>query len=53
MVVEESTSSLFPSDLYLQPGDQPPVVEENLGTEMTAFYQGLVVGRPLEAAVVA
>ncbi len=25
MVVEESTNSLFPSDLYLQPGDQPPI----------------------------
>jgi len=28
MVVEESTKSLFPSDLFLQPGDQPPVVTE-------------------------
>jgi flavorubredoxin len=39
MVVEESTGSLFPADLFLQPGDQPPVVRENLGDTMTAFYR--------------
>lgn len=40
MVVEESTNSLFPSDLFLQPGEQPPVVTENLGLEMVDFYRG-------------
>src|SRR5919201_1528288 len=39
MVVEESTRSLFPSDLFIQPGDQPPVVEQDLGAEMCAFYR--------------
>jgi hypothetical protein len=39
MVVEESTNSLFPSDLFIQPGDQPPVVHEDLGTEMCGFYR--------------
>ena len=39
MVVEESTGSLFPSDLYLQPGEQPAVVSENLGVEMVDFYR--------------
>jgi hypothetical protein len=39
MVVEESTRSLFPSDLFIQPGDQPPVVDEDLGSEMCAFYR--------------
>jgi len=39
MVVEESTRSLFPSDLFLQPGDQPPVVTENLGHEMCEVYR--------------
>jgi flavorubredoxin len=39
MVVEETTGSLFPADLFLQPGDQPPVVRENLGETMTAFYR--------------
>ena len=40
MVVEESTNSLFPSDLYLQPGDQPPVVTENLSDAMIEAYRG-------------
>jgi flavorubredoxin len=40
MVVEESTNSLFPSDLYLQPGDQPPVVTENLSESMIEMYRG-------------
>jgi len=40
MVVEESTNSLFPSDLYLQPGDQPPVVTENLSQPMIEMYRG-------------
>jgi flavorubredoxin len=40
MVVEESTNSLFPSDLYLQPGDQPPVVTENLSDAMLELYRG-------------
>jgi len=41
MVVEESTNSLFPSDLYLQPGDQPPVVTENLSDAMIEAYRGV------------
>src|SRR5437762_2438412 len=59
MVVEESTQSLFPSDLYLQPGDQPPVVSENLSDAMELREVGrvelgedavdLVRKRPLEA----
>jgi flavorubredoxin len=39
MLFEESTRSLFPSDLFIQPGDQPPVVSENMGVEMCAFYR--------------
>src|SRR4051794_784076 len=39
MVVEESPRSLFPSDLFIQPGDQPAVVTENLGAEMCAYYR--------------
>jgi flavorubredoxin len=39
MLFEEKTKSLFPSDLFIQPGDQPPVVTENLGTEMCRFYR--------------
>jgi flavorubredoxin len=41
MVMEESTRSLFPSDLYLQPGDQPPVVRENLSAEMLEVYRAV------------
>ena len=39
MVVEETTRSLFPADLFLQPGDQPPVVTENLSDAMCAVYR--------------
>ncbi len=39
MVFEESTKSLFPSDLFIQPGDQPPVVNEDLSMEMCGFYR--------------
>lgn len=39
MLFEETTRSLFPADLYIQPGPQPPVVEENLGAEMCAVYR--------------
>jgi flavorubredoxin len=41
MVIEESTNSLFPSDLFIQPGDQPPVVSENLGEAMCAMYRAV------------
>jgi flavorubredoxin len=39
MVMEESTASLFPSDLYLQPGEQPPVTREDLSAEMVEAYR--------------
>jgi flavorubredoxin len=39
MVVEECTKSLFPSDLFIQPGDQPPVVSEDLGAMMCEYYR--------------
>jgi flavorubredoxin len=39
MVVEETTRSLFPSDLFIQPADQPPVVTENLSTPMLELYR--------------
>jgi flavorubredoxin len=40
MVVEETTNSLFPSDLYLQPGDQPATTTDNLSAEMLEVYRG-------------
>ncbi|MEJ7656669.1 MAG: hypothetical protein WKF33_06545 [Thermoleophilaceae bacterium] len=39
MLYEETTGSVFPSDLYLQPGEQPAVVSENLGDAMCAGYR--------------
>ncbi len=39
MLFEETTKSLFPSDLFIQAGDQPPTVSENLGSEMCGFYR--------------
>lgn len=40
MLFDETTRSVFPSDLYIQPGDQPPVVTEDLGAEMCELYRG-------------
>jgi flavorubredoxin len=39
MLFEETTKSVFPSDLFIQPGDQPPVVTENLGSMMCDYYR--------------
>jgi flavorubredoxin len=39
MVVEETTGSLFPADLFIQPGDQPPVVTEDLSGAMCELYR--------------
>lgn len=39
MIIEESTKSLFPADLFIQPGDQPPVVNENLSDAMCQLYR--------------
>lgn len=39
MVVEEKTNSVFPSDLYLQPGEQPAITRENLADEMLEAYR--------------
>ncbi len=41
MLFEETTGSLFPSDLYLQPGDQPPVTSDNLSAAMIEVYRGI------------
>jgi flavorubredoxin len=39
MLWEEKTRSLFPSDLFIQPGEQPPVVRENLSSAMCELYR--------------
>jgi flavorubredoxin len=43
MLYDETTKSLFPSDLFIQPGDQPPVVTEDLGGAMCDFYREMGV----------
>lgn len=39
MVVEETTASLFPADLFIQPDDQPALVREDLSSSMCALYR--------------
>ncbi len=39
MVIEETTNSLFPADLFIQPGDQPPVINEDLTQQMLGLYR--------------
>src|SRR5260370_11447818 len=41
MVFDETTKSLFPADLFMQSGAQPPIVSENLGAEMCGLYRSL------------
>jgi hypothetical protein len=40
MVVDETTRSLFPADLFIQPGDQPPIITEDLTESMIRLYRG-------------
>lgn len=39
MVFEETTRSVFASDLFIQPGEQRPVVRADLATEMCEWYR--------------
>lgn len=39
MLIDERTRSLFPSDLFIQPADQPPVVSEDLSQAMLELYR--------------
>ena len=39
MVMEQFTNSLFPADLFIQPGDQPAIVSEDLADAMCAMYR--------------
>lgn len=40
MVFEENTKSLFPSDLFIQPGNNKAVVEDDLSDNMLQLYKG-------------
>jgi len=39
MVFEQTTRSLFPADLFIQPDEQPAIVRETLGREMCQLYR--------------
>lgn len=41
MIYEETTKSLFPSDLFMQPGNNRPVVSEDLSESMIALYRAV------------
>jgi len=40
MIFEDTTKSLFPSDLFIQPGDNKPVISDDLSEGMIALYRG-------------
>jgi flavorubredoxin len=39
MVFEETTKSLFPSDLFIQPGDNKPIISDDLSGDMLNLYR--------------
>ncbi len=39
MLFDETTKSLFSSDLFIVPGDQPPIMREKLAKEMCQLYR--------------
>jgi flavorubredoxin len=41
MAVEETTNSLFPADLFIQPGDQPALIKEDLTPHMLELYRNI------------
>lgn len=41
MLYEETTGSLFPADLFLQPGDQPPIVQDDMSQGMLGVYRAV------------
>jgi flavorubredoxin len=50
MVFEETTQSLFPADLFIQPGEQSAFTHEDLGEDMCKLYRdaGIFAGeRPV------
>jgi hypothetical protein len=41
MVFEDTTKSLFPSDLFMQPGINKPVLSDDLSEQMIALYRAV------------
>jgi len=40
MIFEETTKSLFPSDLFIQPGDNKPITSDDHSQDMISLYRG-------------
>jgi hypothetical protein len=40
MIFEETTKSVFPSDLFIQPGNNKPIVSDDLSGGMINLYRG-------------
>jgi flavorubredoxin len=40
MIFEDTTKSLFPSDLFIQPGNNKPVASDDLSESMIGLYRG-------------
>jgi flavorubredoxin len=40
MIFEETTKSLFPSDLFIQPGDKKPITSDDHSQDMISLYRG-------------
>jgi hypothetical protein len=41
MIIEETTKSLFTSDLFIQPGDNKPILSEDLSDQMIQLYRAV------------
>jgi flavorubredoxin len=41
MIFEETTKSLFPADLFIQPGENNPVISEDLSEQMISLYRAI------------
>jgi flavorubredoxin len=41
MIFEETTKSLFTSDLFIQPGDNKPILSEDLSDQMIQLYRAV------------
>jgi len=41
MIFEETTKSLFPSDLFIQPGNDKPIISNDLSDDMIQLYRAV------------
>lgn len=41
MIFEETTKSLFPSDLFIQPGNNKPIISDDLSDAMIQLYRAI------------